>query len=500
MSSESPGADVHALIHALQPKEKRYFKLFASRTGQQSEKKYMLLYDFLVKQPAWSEKDVRVAFAQETFIKQLNVACKYLYELLLASLRGYDQDRTFNSEGSRRLDEIVLLSERKLYAQCRRRIHLTIRFAERLDLPLLHAQVLEHEIRLIRDTPHKDNWKPLCAAIAKTEVLLQQLALEGKLDGLYSKLYALEKWPSATVPAEKAALAEEIAQDPVLALDPTVLGFDAKILLYNTRLLIAKQRKNGEALFDIQSDKLACWSHFPRRMEVEPERYLKTMTSYVESAIDAERFEKVPATLRKMKLLISKSSSLATSYNLLYLHLELRYYLNIHALEKAFRFTHDILPHLPITNEQAPVTGQLTLYTNAALVHFLMSSWEGCLEWLTRLAPFLKGGLRSGVTLWVGPLRIMACYSANRFDELEMAIRNWSRNPDAGTLAAPILACFSALLDADSDAVEHALLARLQAAIVQHAIAPDVAALIHRWAQSRLDNRPLRGYYPDSPD
>ena len=118
MPSESPGTDLHALIHALQPMEKRYFKLYASRMGQDRAKKYLLLYDHLLQQPAWSEAAVRAAFAGEAFTRQLNVACLYLYDLLLASLRGYDQDRTAVSECGRRLDEVALLYERKLAPAC----------------------------------------------------------------------------------------------------------------------------------------------------------------------------------------------------------------------------------------------------------------------------------------------------------------------------------------------------------------------------------------------
>lgn len=491
---------MHALIHVLQPKEKRYFRLYAQRTGQQSEKKYILLYDYLLKQPTWSEKDVRTTFAQEAFVKQLNVACKYLYELLLSSLRAYDQDRTFTSEASRRLDEIVLLYERKLNAQCRRRIQLAIRFAERLDLPHLHLQALEYSMRLFRADPQKDDWPLLLADIDRTEQLTRQLALESRLDGLYSQLFALEKWPSANIAeVNRKELTAAIAADPALQVDPDVLSFDAKIHFFNIHWLIARASGDHDAQLQAHSNKLACWDNFPRRIEVEPARYLRALSAFIDFSIEAEQYQRVPASLRIMKWRIGKSAMLQESYQLLYMHLELRYLLNIRNLTQALRFTQEIRADLQDATVTPKKSGSLPIYTNAALVHFLMSSWEGCLEWLAGLEPFLKGGLRIGATRWVGPIRIMAFYSGNYLDKLERALRAWRRNTDAGPLAPLLHDRFMDLLRAQSDADEHAALRLLITQVQTTKADKSMRELIQNWALSRLGGKPLSGFYPPLP-
>ncbi|MEO5930135.1 MAG: hypothetical protein ABIR47_09390 [Candidatus Kapaibacterium sp.] len=78
------------LIKSLTKSEKRYFRLFTSI--QQGEKKYLQLFDALEGQEEYDEAAIRKKFSGERFTRQLNVAKKYLYNLILKSLRVYHSD------------------------------------------------------------------------------------------------------------------------------------------------------------------------------------------------------------------------------------------------------------------------------------------------------------------------------------------------------------------------------------------------------------------------
>lgn len=496
MPAESPGADLFALIHVLQPMEKRYFKLFASRMGQARAKKYLLLYDFLLAQPSWSEDAVRAAFAGEAFVRQLNVACLYLYDLLLASLRGYDQDRTAASECGRRLDEVALLWQRKLPQQCLRRIQSARRYAERLDLPAFHLQLLDYEIRLYRAQASKAHWQAMEAAILRSQQLAEQVRLEAALNGLYSRLFALETWPTPRIGADRATLWKAIHEDPLLSCDLALLAFDATLLYHKIQFLLAKTRHDKAGLLAAHAAKLACWDARPHRITLEPERYLEAIHSFIDYAIEAEEFTQVPSALRKMQVLISRSNARTARYQLSYLHLDLRYRMNIADFDGALRLTEALRADFVRREGQPPRPQHITVCVNAAFVHFLMASWAGCLDWLARLDPLLKGGLRLHASLLAGAMRLMALYAAGRFDELEAAARLWRRNADAGPLAALLADAFDGLVLSASPGEERALLQGLATALERPSPYPQVDALCLNWVRSRLEGRALRGYYP----
>jgi hypothetical protein len=495
MPAAAPGIDLHALIHALQPMEKRYFKLYASRMGQQRAKKYLLLYDFLLIQPAWSEEAVRAAFAGEAFVRQLNIACLYLYDLLLASLRGYDQDRTAASESGRRLDEVALLWARKLYGPCLRRIQSARRYATRLDLPAFHLQLLDFEIRLYRAQPGKAHWQAMAEAIDLSRTLAEQVRLEAALNGCYSQLFALETWPTPQLGADREALMAEIASDPLLSCGVEALAFDARLLYYKIHFLLAKGRHDLPGQLAAQAHKLATWDARPHRIDLEPERYLQAIHSYIDYAIEAEEFDGVPAALRKMQVLLRRARVQGASFQLGYLHLDLRYRLNIADFPAALELTAAVRAVFD-QHPDAPLSAQhITLCINAAFAHFLMASWTGCLDWLARLEPLLKGGLRIQASLLAGAMRLMALYAATELDDLELATRAWRRNADAGPLAPQLAEAFDALKRSPSLTAERTLLQGLLDALADEHTHPQVSALTRNWVRARLEERPLRTYY-----
>lgn len=495
MPSESPGTDLHALIHALQPMEKRYFKLYASRMGQDRAKKYLLLYDHLLQQPAWSEAAVRVAFAGEAFTRQLNVACLYLYHLLLASLRGYDQDRTAVSECGRRLDEVALLYERKLSGPCLRRIQSARRLAERLDLPQFHLQLLDYEIRLYRAQGGRTHWQVMEAAIVRSQALAEQVRLETALNGLYSRLFALETWPTPHLGTDRAALRATLASDPLLGCDPQSLAFDGRLSYYKIQFLLAKARHDKAAVLESHAQKLACWDAHPHRISLAPERYLQALHSYIDYAIEAEAFDHVPAALRKMQVLVGRPSAYAAQYRPRYLHLDLRYHMNVCDFDGALRITEAVRQALDALADQPLPAGYITPCVNAALVHYILMSWRGCLEWLARLDHLRSGGLRIELSLIAGVMRLVALYAAGELDTLESATRAWRRNADAGALAPLLADAFDALNNSQSIAEERTCLMRLAEALAGQAQHPQVADLCLRWVRARLEERALRTFY-----
>lgn len=76
------------LIKSLSKSERRYIKLYYVNNGSR-ETNYSRLFDAIEKQTTYDHNDLKKKFEGTTFVKQLNVTKKQLYNIILTGLRNY---------------------------------------------------------------------------------------------------------------------------------------------------------------------------------------------------------------------------------------------------------------------------------------------------------------------------------------------------------------------------------------------------------------------------
>jgi hypothetical protein len=497
MADFHPGSELFELIHAMDAKERRYFKLSTRHMGRTAEKKYLLIYDFLLQQPSWSEAALRAAFAQEAFVKQLHVACAYLQEKLVAALRGYDEDRLFNLEVSRRLDGVAVLFERRLYGQCLGRVRLALRYAQRMDLPHFHLQLLHWEIRILRLHGSRENWVRMVAAMAESEALTAVIAQENMLHTCYSRLYAVLAWPTKALPLDRAQVIRTVTDDPALRCDPAALPFDAALVFHSIRAYLAFEQGDEIGYAQVNAEKRACWERNAARMRTEESRYFRALVGFVESAIEVQRYAEAGDAIQRMERLCRRNKLLAKTQHLLLLHLKLRYHLNLRDFTKALESIRAFRDVLEMRKAAVPPPHFDEACTNAALVNFICGDWVGCLEWLALAAPHAqKKGARVGIVQVTGAMRLMAFYAAGQLEAFEKALRAWQRQAETSLASDVLFQGFGNLIKARTEAQERSTLTQLLADLQQFSDVLETRELIRHWIQSRLEGRPLRDYYP----
>jgi len=122
-----PSDDLFQLIQSMTRAEKRRFKLMAARHG--GEKQYLRLFDAIAAQTVYDEQELRVRFEGERFLRQLNVAKRYLYDLILESLRTIHSERSASASTRDLIMTAALLYDRGLSAQATKQIDRAISLA-----------------------------------------------------------------------------------------------------------------------------------------------------------------------------------------------------------------------------------------------------------------------------------------------------------------------------------------------------------------------------------
>lgn len=104
--------EVFQLVKSLTKSEKRYFKLIASL--QRGEKNYLRLFELLNDMPEYDDDAVRAHFAGQRCAVQLNVVKRYLYDLILKSLRAFHTDSSMRARVREMLTSAAILRQKGL--------------------------------------------------------------------------------------------------------------------------------------------------------------------------------------------------------------------------------------------------------------------------------------------------------------------------------------------------------------------------------------------------
>jgi tetratricopeptide (TPR) repeat protein len=132
--------ELFQLIRSLTKPEKRYFKLFASIYG--GEKNYLRLFDAIDAQECYDDEKLRATFAGERFIRQLNVAKRYLYDQILRSLRAYHEAAGVRARIRELVRNIEILYEKGLLDQARKMFSTALELATSSEDFVMMVEVL----------------------------------------------------------------------------------------------------------------------------------------------------------------------------------------------------------------------------------------------------------------------------------------------------------------------------------------------------------------------
>lgn len=102
--------------------EKRYFKVFAGKSGGKGGKNYLTVFSLLEKMTRYNEKALLQALESDKLRRQFPVTKNYLYKLVLKSLRSFHADRTIDFQIRELLMNAELLLARDLPLQAEKQV------------------------------------------------------------------------------------------------------------------------------------------------------------------------------------------------------------------------------------------------------------------------------------------------------------------------------------------------------------------------------------------
>ncbi len=485
----SAGDDLVLLIRSMDKTERRYFKLYSGAHQGRESTSYLRLFDHLQEADKWDESELERVFPNAGFLRQLNVARTALQVQIIDTLRAYRQGKTFQLDFSRRLDEIELLMQRKLYSAAGRAIGSARRRAAKLELPVQEFEIIKWEMRLERQLPSKDKQESLHQLHARQLELLQCLERETLLLHGVDEMVALLTEKNLA-DSDRRARMMQICNDARLPADDRVLLFDSKILFHYMMAYRGIALDHPEGYFDHHEAMIDIWETFPDRIRLEEDRYYKLLAGHAESCIEAKRYASIPKALGKLQRLMLRTAVLDASESARILHIELRYLFETKQWDLAFGVQMSVASLLDQHFESVALPLKTGLISNSLLVCFMCEQWRLVIHWGRRLPADVFHIADGSIPHLIYITRWLAWYQLGDLDAIERELSHPSTRQIRLELPEMILQ-LKLLLAAVSEAAEQAALQILLSQSISPPASKLLDQLLKTWARGILFSKRL---------
>ena len=299
-------SDLHRLIRSLTPAEKRYFKLFSSQQGKR--KNYVDLFDALAAQQEYDEAALRRKFAGEKFLKQFNVARKYLYDLIMKALVNFHATASVSGEIRDLLSRAEILFQRGLSDLAERSGEKALELAEQHDLIVARMQALV-VLRRIRQ-PDITAPEVIAEIFEPQHETIEQLQKQITMGELYFRSSVLRK--SGEAPNRLQKELKALVENDLLYNEEADEPFTVSYLRHSTWINYYHMfgLEGSEFAFHHAELQLALIEAHPEQIREQPQLYLHTLGLCLGMSRHAGKYREHQGYLERMKQEVPRFTSI----------------------------------------------------------------------------------------------------------------------------------------------------------------------------------------------
>lgn len=375
------------LIKSLDKQEKRYFKRFATRHTIGKENNYVKLFDAINLQKEYDELKIRKKFEGEAFTKQLHVAKNYLYNLILSSLRSYNESKS-EDKFPLLMRNAELLWKKGLIKQSEQLLAKAKKMAIENERFLQILEVYEREHQIIHSRNDFNSLEEYVSVDFKEELRMLDFYrnfLEFQL--LHDQIF-IPYWKKGNIRNQKEKEALSALFDKPLYQDiRNAKSYKARIFYHNSRFTYYFLIGELDKCYEHIRQQVIMFEELPKSRAKS--QHLKSYTSSLINLYIIQRELKLYAealdSLHKLReipgnSMTQKARLVIRSYNLesdLYISTgQFRKGLeNIPALEEAFNEYRQYIEK----------QHRLGLFYNLAYIHFGVGDFHKSLDWINEL-------------------------------------------------------------------------------------------------------------------
>lgn len=420
------------LIKSLSGPEKRYFRTFARKGLVKENSVYLLLFDAIAAQKQYDERAIlrrrkRIRPAQLSNLK------KYLYDLLLDSLRSFHAGKSVDIKLRAMLDSLELLYDRRLTDQCYRLLGRARKLAMRYEKNGLMVDIIFWEEKIAGMGPRRgDKTESILAIYDTVEVAMDRL----RSTTAYSRIFrqVVETFRKEGILREQKTdeALQKIMQKPSLKNEGKLLSFHDRYYFYSIHSIYHLLRANWPTHYSYQKKVVTLFESNPLQIEDSPNTYLASLNTYLICCQFTGKRDELLATFEKVRTYVMQNKRSLTGNSLVQVlgcyNSMLHHHTQTGQFEKGVKLFREVESRLDPVRLRMNRSLEMSIYYTLAYIFFGAKDYRTSLHWLNKIinTPYPEG-VRDDIQSFARIFNLIVHYELDNKELLEHIVRSTYR-------------------------------------------------------------------------
>ncbi|MES2589451.1 MAG: hypothetical protein V4622_10755 [Bacteroidota bacterium] len=427
MSKEKSDHLFH-LVKSLSKGEKRFFKLYASRLDNSSDKKFMILFDALEKQKVYDENKI-LAKEKSLNPKQISNLKAHLYLQVLKSTKLCNSSNLEQIKITEFLDYARILYSKCLYKECVKMIDKAKFLAVENDCSVLLLEILDLEKLVIPKTLESGNEARVNQLITTTKQVAESIKNINVFSNLSLKLNAYYTQTGFSKSEKDLENLSQFFYSSLPNYDENNLSFQEKMYLYNSYVGYYFFIQDFEKGYEFAKKWLDLFEVNPEMKRHKLEFYIKALNSLLAVQNKLYKYNEFLITQRQL-IAIKRDKNLVLTENInlnlfkaIYVH-----EINRHFMLGEFKSGTRIVNALEVElNKFIPKLDKhsvLLLFYKIACLYIGSGNYKTAIKWLNKIYNEKEINLREDIHAFTRILLLVCHFELGNDILLESNIRS----------------------------------------------------------------------------
>lgn len=419
------------LIKTLSKSEKRFFKLYVSRLGDSSDKKFITLFDAIEKQKLYDEDKI-LKKEKSLNPKQLPNLKTHLYFQLLKSLRLGNSYQLKSLKILELIDYSRLLYSKCLYKECVKMIDKAKRFATECDQSIFLLEILELEKLVVSKTLDAGNEERVNHIMQETTKVTESIKNINSFSNLSIKLDSYYNQRGFVRNKQELEKVNRFFKTSLPKYNINNLSFQEKLFLYKSYVSYYFFTQDFKQGYLYASKWVDLFEEEPAMKYLKPEMYIKSLNSLLAVQNKLFKYQEFSETLKKLvaikrdkKFILTENLNL-NLFKAIYIH-EMNRHFMIGEFKSGTRIVAALEGELNKFITKLDKHSILLLYYKIACLYFGSSDYRKALTWLNKIINEREIALREDLHSFARILSLICHFELGNDDLVESNIKSTYR-------------------------------------------------------------------------
>lgn len=419
--------DLFQLIKSLQPNEKRYFKVFASRFSNVDEANHYTLFEAIEELEEYDEEKLKKKLQRKkknTMIaKYLSAEKKALHELIMRSMRSFHAEKTVDVQLNELLTDEQFYHDKSLYDLQAKTLMKAKKLAQEYEKFPVLLTVLQREAKMLLERKSKE-LEEVRERVHKEEIAgLEKLVNESELRQQKLDIFIDHRLGMDMRQEAVRKLLEEKMKNPLLQSEERALSFHAKKHYYDTFRMYYRMTSDFKKSWEFAKKITELYELNTALREEYSFEYKIALVNYLGACHSTQNYDEFARVLEKLKKLPLKSLDEEGEVFQDVALYEVLYYINTGKYNEAVKVIPDIEKGMKKYAAKLIKSVELTIYYNISILYFILQDWKGFLHWLNKIIDD-KSDSRKDIQHFARILQLLAYYETGKSDMMEYFTRS----------------------------------------------------------------------------